>query len=241
MTKKSQTADPSKMSWDKRAAKRFVDEIVFRAMEKDFVGKRKVHHILTLPAADWTWEREFALTFYKTKAVFTGVERDAEVHKGMCKQAKRHNVAHDIHVFNPVLKPIELNQFLLATPQEFDMIYLDWMGTWCEEKFKQLHTLLQRNLVKPGGLMRLTLSLNRGKKDVWAPLCDTSPIITGVQDLRCGGKELPEWKVFGIPGLIVETAANYGYQARLLSNLVYNSRSGALARATPEISMLFRL
>ena len=33
------------------------------------------------------------------------------------------------------------------------MIYLDWMGTWSNEKLHQVNTIFSRGLLRPGGLL----------------------------------------------------------------------------------------
>ena len=237
----NESKNPSQVLWNKRAAKRYVDELVFRCISSWKLPRKTSCQILCLPASLWFWEREFTTAFPDVPVAFTGIERNATVLRNMKKNAVGLNVLSKSQKFLPVSKPVELHEFLKTTDQIFDIMYLDWMGTWSTEKFNQIRTVMSRELIRKGGLLRLTMSLTRGKPKLWKPLCsEFDADLIGFQDVRCGGGELPDWKVYGIPELIVREAATYGIKLKIVSNIAYISRDTPTSRGTSEISVMFR-
>jgi hypothetical protein len=232
--------DPNLTMWNKRAAKRFVDEQVFRCITQ-WQMTRKICNVLSLPAKEWLWERDFAVSFPNMRANFYGIERNTEVLETMRKTSQNLNKLHTHHKFLPVDQPIDALQFLQTTNDVYDFIYLDWMGTWSTEKFKQIQAVLDRDVLRKGGFLRLTMALGRGKAARWASrLPDYDQEICGVQDMRAGGGILPEWKVYGIPGLIMQEAKLRGVKLKMVSNIAYISRNIPTERGTSEMSVMFR-
>ena len=240
----NQSKNPSLALWNKRAAKRFVDEQIFRCMASWKLPKKNLCNVLSLPAGSWFWERDFTAAFPNAKINFVGVERNSTVLKTMRRNADSLNKLNRRHKFIPVDHPVDLADFLKDTDEVFDMIYLDWMGTWATDKFNQIKTILDREILRKGGLLRLTMALNRGKPSVWKTLCsEYDPTLIGVQDMRAGGNDfsdLPQWKVYGVPGLIIREAAERGVKLKLVSNIAYVSRETPTARGTSELSVVLR-
>lgn len=233
--------DVTKARWDSRAAKRFVDELTFRAMAPWALTGPKLKRILSLPAADWLWERSFTTTFPKNWATFVGVEKSAPVWSKMKATAKNLSKISQNHQFVSCPKATDVADFLIKTPEKYDMIYLDWMGTWSAAKELQLISVFERRLLNKGGLLRITMALDRGKKSIWAPYCEEDGAIMGFQDLRGVKSPLPEWKAYGIPRMIINTADDLGVKLKLISAIAYMSREHPLKKGTPETSFLFRI
>jgi hypothetical protein len=237
----NQSKNPSTILWNKRAAKRYVDEEFFHSISSWELPKSKFCNVLSLPASQWYWEREFTATFPNAPVKFTGVERNAKVLKAMKKSAESLSTLNKKHKFVPVDKPTDVQEFLNNTEESFDIIYLDWMGTWSHDKYKQIKTIINRDLLKKHGFLRLTMSLNRGHPKVWRTLCSQyDESLIGVRDMRGGGSELPAWKVYGVPGLIMKEAFENGVRLKLVSNMVYISRETPTSRGTSELSVSFR-
>jgi hypothetical protein len=233
--------DVTKARWDSRAAKRFVDELTFRAMAPWAMTGPKLKRILSLPAADWLWERSFTTTFPKNWATFVGVEKSQPVWRKMKATAENQSTVNRNHQFVPCPRATDMAKFLAETPEKYDMIYLDWMGTWSVAKERQLISIFKRRLLNKGGLLRMTMALDRGKKSIWAPYCEEDSAIMGFQDLRGVNTPLPEWKVYGIPRMIMNTAEDLGVKLKLISAIAYTSREHPLKKGTPESSFIFRV
>ncbi len=100
-----------------------------------------------------------------------------------------------------------------------------------------------RELTANDAMLRLTLSLERGQPPAWDDVITSDHWIDfQLVDIRGGSGKLPEWKVYGIPGLIIEWGINLLCRdIRLVSAAVYKSRSDLTARGANEISFLMRV
>lgn len=238
-----QTAKPSEMVWENRTAKRYVDDVVFRAMRRT-ITPGSLRRVLTNPAASCSWEVAFTRTFAAHPVTFVGVERDPEVHALMCQRMQELNDPRRKHYFRSTEKPIEARDYLRScdTTEPFDMIYMDWMGTWSAEKFDQIQTILDRGVLSSGGLLRFTIALNRGREARWANRMAgyDSPSFP-ILDLRDTGRALPHWKLYGVPGLVTAMAEEHGRKATVISAAVYHSWASPVEPGTPEASFTLRI
>lgn len=227
------------MQWTNRISKRFIDAEAFHCLFDCGLPKKRCK-VLSLPAKDWFWERDFVATFPSANFEFVGLERDARIFRGMQKNAAIFNELNRRHVFRPVDEPTDVKDFVKQTSDSFDVIYLDWMGTWSTDKLTQICRIFENDLLRKNGVLRLTFALNRGKPGKWKPICDDyDPRLIGFRDLRGGGGPLPEWKIYGVPGLIMQLAHERGNRLRIIHNVAYLSRATPTSRGSSELSVMF--
>lgn len=234
----NQTVDPAALNWFNRAAKRHADELSFRAMAHWIVNKKSAS-VLSLPASDWIWERQYVDNFPDAKVQFLGLEQNEEVWDRMGWAATKLNQLNDRHEFITTDAPCSFMDFARHTDRKFDVIYLDWMGTWSKDKLKQINIMFDKDMLKNDSIFRLTLGLNRGHPKSWEDLGDVEGDFH-IVDIRGGGGELPSWKTHGVPALVEAVGHDFGRPTKLIAAHVYSSFHTRKA-AVPEIVFTFRV
>lgn len=234
------------MNWFKRAAKRHADELCFRAMGPwvSSAPNGLIFRILSLPAGNWLWEKMFTEVFPHRRLLFTGIEQNNKVHGEMKKVGGRLNALSLGHVYQPFPKPISFADYVKHWEKRdgvtFDMIYLDWMGTWGKDKLAQIEQIFEQDMLTKDALLRFTIGLNRGHPKAWADLHDVEDSFH-IVDIRGGGGPLPKWKMHGIPALVETVGADFGRKVKMVTAHVYSSYHDGNRSAVPEVSFLFRV
>ncbi len=243
----TKNANPADLNWFKRAAKRHADELCFRAMGPwvSSAPNGMISRILTLPAGNWLWEKMFTDVFPHRKLVFTGIEQNDKVFAEMKKMGGRLSALSADHTFEAFQKPISFAEYMKFWKTfdggKFDMIYLDWMGTWGKDKYAQIEQIFEQDMLTKDSLLRFTIGLNRGHPKAWADLNDVADDSFHIVDIRGGGGPLPKWKMHGIPALIETVGADYGRKVKMVTAHVYSSYHDGNRAAVPEVSFLFRV
>jgi hypothetical protein len=166
-------ADPGAADWSSGTArsKRVADQGLYDVILAAAGGSGAEHlAVLSLPAAGWVWERGLALAAAETlpglELTMVGVERDAAVHKRMWmgRRGRRGGRASLIAAGEPCSAEDVLSGavHVRGAPDAFDVVYLDWMGTWSLAKEVELLALFDGGRLAPGGLVITTVMLGRG-------------------------------------------------------------------------------
>ena len=238
----NESANPAKLKWMNRVAKRHADEINFRPMAPWVIGKGR-RKILSLPAETFEWEKAYAAMFPDNSADFYGLEEVAPLHRRMKAYAKT-LVSDKNYRYEAIGKPMKALEFMNLWPalqeKPFNMIYLDWMGTWGRDKDAQIRAMFKNGLLARHSLFRFTIGLARGRDDCWTHAA-TSPTDFHIVDIRGGGGKLPEWKMYGVPQRVIDTAEEYGRVAKLVTAQVYSTFTSIKRPGTPEVSFLFKV
>ena len=240
--KKSGNVDPASVRWDQNSTKRDSDLTVFRAMAFDILHQTKSRkgplRVLSFPGDRWLWEQNLDSTFDEHKFKFTGLERNTVVHR---RSAKLCGGLPARYRLMPKTSLIEYLQSPEGRKSEFDIVYLDWMGTWSRDKKKDLAALLEGKCsVAVGGLLLLTLSLRRGYPETISELEDLSyDLPLTFYDARGNDRYVSNLKVRGIPHWVqLEAEKSYGVKMRPIMAHIYYSRCGK-GQTQPQLQLLF--
>jgi hypothetical protein len=190
---------------------------------------------ITLPADLAAWEQRFAaeLQKYSYTTEITAIERDPEVLERLRENAENLDTPGLTlkvpDTANNVCQTLEA-----GTQEPVDFVYLDYMGTWGEDKKQDLGLLFTRGFLKPGSVIALTFSLRRGTGDALqglkklAPnypvrhLCIQAPgynMLAGYRpapkpNLKDGSRPpspvTKAMRIHGIPHAVVNLAKEYG-------------------------------
>ena len=217
MTKTSKviyTLPPAELNWEEgRHAKRYSDDLCHREMRAWVEGRAHVR-TLSLPAANWIWEKSFSNRYPDQRLEFVGLEADPEVHGR--QRAKLRQLQTGRHAFRVMGRPTSVAQYIdywrVVDQVPFDMIYLDYMGNWGDSKCEDITRILESGMLAPNAYLRVTLTATRGDGAKWDQICDPEPRME-VTDMRPSKVELPNWILQGVPNLIAVTAGVFDRRA----------------------------
>ena len=239
--KSKQTIDPSRIAWGSNLAKRPADHMLYRSMAFDLLQQhrrtKKRLRILSLPAKTWVWEQELANTFPDIPLEFVGLERDPMLHK---KTAKFSEALP--RQFKMTDGPVDFRSFADLTNgrRPYDVIYLDWMGTWSKEKKDDVVAMFRNELLAVGGMLLLTVSLRRGRPETMNELTDLSyDLPLAFYDARGEDKYTSNLKVRGIPHWVQNYAKEqFDIDMRPLMASVYYSSTGISQQTQPQLQIV---
>ena len=203
-------------------------------------GPRDKVEVLSFPGDSWMWERSIDEAFDTLNFRFTGLERAPGIHRNTVRQADLLPAR-----FQTTKSPMDFNCFAQGRDKrhkQFDLIYLDWMGTWSREKKVNIRNLFEADMLAVGGLLLLTLSLRRGRPETMEELKDLSydlPLM--FYDARGEDKYTRSLKVRGIPHW-VEAEAHDSYRVNmrpLMANIYYSKTGVRDGQTQPQLQLLF--
>jgi hypothetical protein len=234
--------DPDRIDWGCNTGKREADITMYRAMAYDLlmIGASKKHiSVLSFPGPDWLWEKGLCDAFNRRSFKFTGIEREPKIWRKLEQGAAVSPEKFKMHD-----KPCSFVEFANtrnARNKPFDLVYLDWMGTWSNDKKQDLEQLLAKKMLAPGGLLAMTLSLRRGNPRTNEELHDLShDLPLAFYDARGRDKYVSNIKVRGIPHWVQQRAnEEYGVELRPLLASVYYSVTGLSDQVQPQLQLLF--
>lgn len=240
-------AETSLLDWSGREEKRHADSIVFQQLNAWFAKQTK-RHILSFPAEAWWWERALLNKFPKYHKTLVGLESNWKVWCQMRKFAEENHVRQP-HVLKPCDSYMTFRQyaqsFVPGESKPFDMIYLDWMGTWGMEKYWDIQALFEQQMFKNGtgheySVLRFTTAMTRGWPGKWQTSPGDCDRAFEYADIRGGGGPIEDWRVYGVPSTVIGIAKANGYKAKLMSVQVYYTQREGLSRQ-PEGSFLLKI
>lgn len=154
--------NPAEIDWTRKTEKRRND-FLLRELCGPALLQYQAPAVLSFPAAGWLWERAVIDMFDGLQnppgIEFIGLETNQTVFADSCQTATKLRAQHPEHQFNVSCK--DACDFIKDTNINFDVIYLDWMGTWAKSKRETLATIAKRELLNPGGMLIFTLALTR--------------------------------------------------------------------------------
>jgi hypothetical protein len=223
--------------------KRMNDGSIFSRIEPSYRrrGKDSPISVLSLPAAEWAWEKGFMSAFPEKRFKFVGVESNEEVYRKMVKNAislkEDSKVRRRARFYYPE-KAMDMLSFLrFYTGLKSDFIYLDWMGTWANDKEEQLDLIFQHKMFYPGCFLSITISLGRGQtktnQKLYMYTDMYSPFTRYFKYER--GDMLYKSKSLGVTNYIWNRAKKFGVEM----SYVYHNKYDSLR--APEISLVYQL
>ena len=237
---KPQTVDPADIRWEANTSKREADYMAYRAMAFDLMQPRqksKRLRVLSFPAETWQWEQGLVDVFPSLQLEFVGLERDLKVFKRTRKVAGALSKR-----FSMPDHPCSFQDYALAqrSRRGFDLVYLDWMGTWSKEKKSDLAAMFSRNLLAVGGVLLMTVSIRRGRPESMDELADLSyDLPLAFYDARGEDKYTSNLKVRGIPHWVQNYAEeNHDVRMRPIMASVYYSNTGLSTHVQPQLQIL---
>jgi hypothetical protein len=237
----NQSIDPKTIAWNANTAKREADRTIYRAMAYDLAqqsrksGKRL--RALTFPAKTWAWELGLTECYPDIRLEFVGLEQDPTIYK-----ATKRFASGFPKTFAMSEKPMPFRSFAEQERRKkpFDIVYLDWMGTWSKEKKNDISAMFHNQMLAVGGLLLITVSLRRGQPRTLEELADLSyDLPLAFYDARGEDKYASNLKVRGIPHWIQDYAINYhDVDMRPIMASVYYSRTGLSTQTQPQLQIL---
>ena len=241
----NQSVDPHDIPWKDNDSKRLSDQAAYSNMASDLFRQaekrgKKPLRVLSFPGAKWLWEQALEESFRKLKFRFTGLERDERVWRKASKMAdvlpSRFNLRPRAESF------VDYSKSISTKRTRFDLIYLDWMGTWSAEKKSDIDALLSRGcMLEVGGILMLTVSLRRGQPATIEDLEDESNDLS-MAFYYAPGRDKSErnLKARGIPGWVQHLAEeDYSMRLRPIMGNVFYSCEGGGSQCEPQLQLMF--
>jgi len=224
-----------RLNWspDRTKDKRCNDEELHKLIISTFQRKRKKElDIFCFPGDTWEFEKMLLSKTDQTNLVmkFEGIEQNKEVFNNAFNAALQLKQDTKNHSYNIV----EDNAFdyLKTTDKKFDIIYLDWLGTWETEKKHELTCIFLRQLFKSHtpGLLILTLCLNQGAHPETTVMQDLTYHIDkqyiDFQFEKCYNGKITEnfkRKTYGVANTVAGIGKEHGYKVKVDRFNMYKS------------------
>jgi len=203
------------IEWETRQDKRLNDALMNDNLYRSLILKKdKPVQILSLPAAKWIWETSLSQAFEDIKFSFLGIEENPPVHKQMKLNAEYNNKIYAKKCrFQTTPSPFSLLHYFKMSKTSFDIIYLDWMGTWSQEKKEQVSLIFKKDLIRPRGFFIFTLMYGRGYSETNKELEKYSRMHQGF-DFEYDSKQKKSYisKTRGVVNLIQSIAEKYDHK-----------------------------
>ena len=214
---------------------------MFRAISYDIMQMRDRQpiRVLSFPGPMWGWEQGLLGAFPAAKFKIVGLERDSRIHEKLVKAAV--GLPGKLRMTDAACSFSQFAEQHTKRNVGYDIIYLDWMGTWSREKKADLETLFARNLLRPDGVLILTVSLRRGNPETLEELNDLAyDLPVSFYDARGRDRYVNNIKVRGIPHWVEAAAADRGVAMRPLMASIYYSNTGISDQAQPQLQILMK-
>ena len=209
-------ADPASNNWKKnKDSKRRNDEKLYSLIES-FTPKNKRLHVLSFPANGWCFESGLSERI-TIPLSFTGLEKNDIVFGKAASTAKKLQKSFPNNWYT--LYNTTSKNFLDTTSTRYDVVYLDWMGTWSTEKRDDLITIFKRRVLSKQALLMFTIWQVRGngkEMDVLDTMVKKSST-TFPFEKHISAEMTPNLmrKTYGVAERVVRLARKEGYTATL--------------------------
>jgi hypothetical protein len=210
-------------------------------------GAKKRIRVLSTPAAGWLWEIGMTDMFPAARFDFVGIERDARVHDATRRNAakiRKRSQSSFVCCAKPLDSAFYTKSVWPALGEDpYDMVYLDWMGSWTRDKLDELRSVCTSGILRRGGYLRFTVGLTRGAgRRVTVNQRGFYGWSGSVVDIRHGAQLRPIPLAYEIPQVAEMVVAEAGAHVRMVSGVVYSSTLDPInGRNAPEASYLMRL
>ncbi len=201
---------------------------------------------LTFPAANWDWECQLAERFPDQRFDILGMEQHPDVYEKLVASREDCERRHPNLKLMVTESPMSCLEVLSDSDPGtgYDLVYLDYCGTWSGSKKEELTQLFTRNFLKPHSQLHITFQISRGGE--LAELRRLAPMnsCVGIRDFR-GMVSLNgprnTVRLQGIPMAIIEHAHRYGItltqDPEKGTALVYSNSESA--KSTPMTVFIF--
>jgi hypothetical protein len=161
-----QSVEPSSLNWAEAYCKRNQDSFINSTVMPILMGdKKKAISVLSLPAAQWSYELQLANVFRDFSFQFYGVEADEQVYKDgvaladdLTSAFNKFKGKSQFHMYHEGTT----DSYLDNNPEvSYDMVYMDYFGTWSQDKKKDMRRLARGRV--PGKCLVITVGLLRGR------------------------------------------------------------------------------
>ena len=209
--------DVESIHWpDGKQSKRENDTILCKLVSKTLKSNSRAS-VITLPADKWCFETSLSKALPETKFHFTGIEANSIVFGRSLKTMRKLEDTNPTNWYTLVRgKALKL---LEQYPVPADVIYLDWMGTWSNEKKEEIETIFSRKLLKEKSMLIFTIWACRGN----GPEMDELEESIGKykvcfpfhKHISCDMTPNIKRKTYGVVNRIYEMAESAGYKAAI--------------------------
>lgn len=243
----STSRDPSTIDWNKESniGKRSTDYEMMQILDKNGTIKRwrKMPQVpfLNLSAAELAFEKILLMMYRDIPWYCVPIEKNAKVHRKLIgntvklgyllDEAKKENYLKTpaTQVIEPLEEAYSVRRFfregslgLITTVPKLVFVYLDYMGTWSEEKLDDFILMLNSGMLANRFTYAFTISSARGNPSTMEQLFKLSRGKKMLDFGRfVGEKKIFEAKTNGLVKLIVKTAQEQNWEAKPLAFLPY--------------------
>jgi len=237
------------IEWATRIYKRRNDQLLGYYLHPLLTGLKPSLRMLSLPAKEWIFEKFLADLMPSMKFEFVGLEHDPKLASVMIKQARSLSEHHTNAVFLGTCDSVKsyLKEGSARDMADFDIIYLDYMGPWSNDRKVELDLLLKGRRVNRGGYLILTLSLNRTQPHHINELRDYAAgdhdimVLDDRRDQRSASRyafsSRPPAFATGVACWIQRKAEEHGVILRAFPPHIYYNLDGR--SPSPELSLCF--
>jgi len=194
-------------------------------------GRRKrTFDVLSLPGRKWIFERAMADIMNTAKFTFYGLDFDEKEFVVAKQLAGRLSKIHDNAVFKMATrKKTSVGDYLYTKPStKFDIVYLDWMGTWSQKKKEAITFMFDCGILKPDSHLAMTFGYPRGQVESMGELRSLAESTITVHFKSASSTIDPESpKTKGLTLLLSNMAVKYGYRIDPVSLNTYAGHSGS--------------
>lgn len=241
------TPEKAQQRWAASAQKRGADEYVRQHMLPLLNGSQESFRCLSLPAENWVWEQWLSGLHQDKRFQFFGVEREPEIVPKFRQKAAELSAQITNATFNPIPVPMSLGQAMMSMDEPFDIIYMDFCGPWCDQRYDDLMIMLERKLLKPKGSLILTnlMGMDQGAKqreEILRLGADMRPVYVRNDRAYVDDAEQSDGvplRCKGIAHLVELTAADAGQSVLTQSLHIYYSYNNQTNRGTPMARLSF--
>jgi hypothetical protein len=245
---KGHSVDPKIVDWSMTIEKR-QNDLAVRHLLIPTLSSDRTFKMLSFPAGGAIMETSLIQDLPELQVEITGIERDPMIFRQLEDTAQWFEEEYSRARFSLGHGPCDLQRYLdgrekATQPEEqFDFIYPDYMGTWSQEKRHNMVTVFEKNLLRVGGLLTLTIMAAREypktKEELEAFSESSFSSVIILPDNRTDGMII---KSQGLAGLLCNLAEQYGQtlEPRAINFFSSPARTGDTPHVNTAISLTFQ-
>lgn len=235
----SQYRNPEESKWDhpdKQNNRELISEV-----SQYCLSEEENISILSLPAAYWIFEKTICKYFSDRHLHCKGLESHPKVFDSARRSSLRLNQTRPQHDFQmATLRPATAKEYLHINPSaQYDLIYLDWMGTWSQGKKDETILIFKNELLSKKALLAFTIDSSRGQPK------SNNELVKYMSDKRIKmnfdfesiAPGVSMSKKLGLAKLIKSIAESYQYELRPRAFHPYKSES----KTPPQLTFIFEV
>lgn len=235
-------ADVTAVKWDKgNEEKRKNDKDLYSIIDRHLLANNKNKRIsmLSFPARHWVFESKLSKIVSKSGTLIsvTGLEKNDEVFTKSSSYLQR-VVKKEFPKNSYVLINKNASSFMKKTEATYDLVYLDWMGTWSKDKCAQINMLFRRGLLRNPSVLIFTLFSWRGngpEMDSLERMKDKGRVSYPIErNIYLDMTDNIERKTYGVAEKVIYIGDKSGYDVKLRHLKMYPGTGDS-----PQLSFAF--